>query len=1390
MRLHIVEDTFGARQYVTKHEDKDFDFIDFSQKGGWNGVLEWINEERITPIYSIDSDLYAFVFIKISENEGGFFIKAHHTIVDAWTMILIGNQISDYYLKKKEGKAPEIHQLPSYLDYIESEIDYEKSPEFTQSKAFWVNKFKTIPELTTLSPNKTMFASCEASRKIFTLSKELTTNLNQYSKDSGVSVFVLLLSILTIYLHRVLEKNDIVVGTPLLNRSTIKEKMTIGMFIETIPIRLQIDDNLDFETFALRATDEWKQMRKHRYPYNLLLEEIRKKQKLTTNLYDIMIDYQNVKFDLGQSFKPRPYFSGSESNSICLHISDRENIGQLNFDIDYQVDLFSEFEIESIYSNLITLLEDALKTPTKKIYQLELLKDQEKDYIINKLNLTFSDFERDKTIYNLFEEQVEKTPDNIAVIYEDKKITYKELNSSANRLARVLIKKGIKTGNIVALLIDRSIEMAASILAILKAGAAYLPLDPNYPLNRINFILQDSNAKLLLTQNHLLNNTIDCPVLNLDNFLNYQLDDLNLDNVNKPSDLAYVIYTSGSTGKPKGVMIEHKSVCNFFSAMAQQVDLTDKIVLSVTTICFDIFAFELLLPLVNGLTIVIANEEQQLVPMALSSLIIDHGINIIQTTPSRMNLLLMDENSHKALENVTDIILGGEAFPEKLLKKLKRITSARIFNGYGPTEATIYSTFKELTNNNFITIGKPVANTKTYILDKNLLPVPINIPGELFIGGEGLARGYLNRSELTKERFLPNPFETGERIYRTGDLAKWTSEGEIDFLGRVDFQVKIRGYRIELGEIENTLCDHNQILDAAVIDQEAENGDKYLCAYLIAKASTSSAELRQFLSKTLPDYMIPSSFVFLEEMPLNSNGKVCRNTLKQSHLPVVESSVPFVESRNEVDSILIKKWSKVLNINKLGIDDSFFDLGGDSLKIVRLLVLLLPLNWELTARDFYKYQTIRCLSDKIRGVSEDENWHEDSRNDIASIYSKHNIADIKFSGKLIKMTNVLLTGATGYLGAHLLKELFISTNSQIYCIVRGSSLEKATKKLSKSLDFFFPDEFKNEIGRRIKIVHADLALDCFGLSTTQYEKLGKSVDTVIHSAAKVRHYGGYSDFEMVNVFGTKRVIDFCLTFGQKLHYISSTSVSGRYLVKQNLGDTVFTENDFFIGQHYYENVYVRSKFEAENKILTAMKEGLNATIYRVGMLSGRYSDGHFQLNIEDNGLYNRMKSVTLLGAIPEEFYKQELEYTPVDYCSRAILLLANLAENKNKVFHIFNHKTVFVSHFVTAAKLCGFNIEIKDKDSFSDHLKKTFSDPTQTEALTGIINDINLTRTIGLQDSPFIESEITCKYLKLLGFEWPVIDLPYLTKVITYMESIHFLTKKTNTGKSDHLIVS
>lgn len=1380
LRLRIIEDSKGPLQYVAEHQDMDFELLDFSDQNGWDGLREWIDHERRIPFTLGHSVPYKFALFKISEDEGGMFFKGHHCIVDAWAITLMVNQINNYYSQLLKGIEPDPIVCPSYIEYIESELLYCESDEFFKSKEFWNNKFSTIPELTALKTRKQRFDSCEAERKTFFISKELTTQINQYAEDLGVSVFVLMSAILAIYLHKVLDRNDIIIGTPLLNRPGMKEKLTIGMFIETVPFPINVNPNWDFETFILQLSQVWRELRKHRYPYPLLLEDIRSRQKLSSNLYDIMLDYQNAKFD-NFGFKMEPFFSGSEASSLCFHISDRENTGQLRVDIDYQVDLFAEQEIIALYGHLINICQQGINNPKQKITDFQLLDAQEREFLIYGVNNTKVEYPENCTVQDLIEKQAALSADKTAVICGDNSLTFTELNKWSNRLARLLREQGVSRGNIVALMTNRSIEMIVGMAAILKAGAAYLPLDPNYPLERAQFMLEDSGASLLLTNISVDTSLYNIPCIDLRNTSSLPIDNSNLDNLNKPSDLAYVIYTSGSTGKPKGVMIEHRSVCNFFTAMNCCLDLREKTILSVTTMSFDIFVFESLLPLALGLTTAIANEEEQLNPLALKRFIISNQVNILQTTPSRMSLLMLDDEFMKGLDSLTDIILAGEPLPEDLLSRLKACTSARIFNGYGPTETTIYATFADLTDKNDVNIGTPIANTQVYILDNFLNPMPKDIPGELYISGAGVARGYLNRPDLTAEKFVPNPFVPNSIMYRTGDLAKWGFDNSIYFIGRRDSQVKLRGYRIELGEIEQTLLAHERISDAVVLLQRDDNSE-YLVAYCVADSDLEASSIREYLSHYLPEYMIPSYYVFLSEMPLDPNGKTNRKALLELAVDLEPTYQSYQPCRNEVDEILANAWSEVLQVEQVGIDDNFFDLGGDSLKIVRILISVLPYNWDLTARDFYLYQTIRQLSDKIRGIHVDDSWDTTAEKEFSQVPVRQTCDDIiQLSDTRKDFGSILLTGATGFLGAHLLKELLETTDTDIYCLIRGTSPNDAEARLYRTLDFYFPSLTESE-DKRIHVLCGDITEDNWGLSSDQYSLLTRQIQTVFHCAAKVRHYGGYTEFEKVNVEGTRTIINFCRNHQKTMHYISTTSVSGRYLVKQNLGDVTFTENDFYIGQHYYENVYVRSKFEAENLILKAMHEGLNGTIYRIGLLTGRYTDGCFQANIHDNAFYNRIKSIIQLGVIPDNFENQELELSPVDYCSRAIILLAGLPESDKHIFHIFNHKTLTVGKFIEAVGNYGYKIQCCNRSEFEQYIRSILSDPKRSADLTGIINDLILNKTIGLQDSPETDSSITIRYLSLLGFEWPEITFEYINKLLEHMQSVGFIEDVEQTG--------
>ncbi|WES35778.1 amino acid adenylation domain-containing protein [Ruminiclostridium papyrosolvens DSM 2782] len=554
-------------------------------------------------------------------------------------------------------------------------------------------------------------------------------------------------------------------------------------------------------------------------------------------------------------------------------------------------------------------------------------------------------------IHRLFESQALSTPNNTALILGEKSLSYKELNERANQLAWKLREKGVQADRIVGIMVNRSFEMIIGILGVLKAGGAYLPIDPAYPADRIQFMLEDSSSHILLSQKKFVEGIhYEGDFINLDEKAIYAGDDSNPAIINSSKDLAYVIYTSGSTGTPKGVMIEHGAVCNFIRGISEKIDFSEgKTILALTTISFDIFVMETLLPLSRGLSVVIADESQQKNPKLLNELIIQNHVDMLQSTPSRMQLLLRYDEELQGLKYLKEIMVGGEPLPTSLLERLKCLSNAKIYNLYGPTETTVWSTLKDVSLCSSINIGKPICNTQIYIVDENSGLQPVTEEGELCIAGDGLARGYLNRPELTEEKFVANPFNPGSKMYRTGDLAQWLPDGNIEFLGRIDNQIKLNGYRIELEEIEYQLLKHHSIKEAVVIAKEGKEGNKFLCAYFMSDIELQDTVLKEYLSKSLPQYMIPPYFMRLEKFPLTPNGKMDRKWLPEiqnNETSDVNEEQQITEDSEEneiearVKTIIRASIDIQIQEDSINLKNRFSDFGIDSLLYIKIVVLI------------------------------------------------------------------------------------------------------------------------------------------------------------------------------------------------------------------------------------------------------------------------------------------------------------------------------------------------------------------------------------------------------------------------------------------------------------------
>ena len=1040
----------------------------------------------------------------------------------------------------------------------------------------------------------------------------LTAKIYNTSKQLGVTPYMLLLSVYYILLSKYSSQEDIVVGSPIVGRNIAELYNLIGMFVNTLAMRANIDSNLSFKDFLSYIKDMCLNNYKYQdYPFDELVDKLKIQRDTSRNpLFDVMFIYQNngnATADFGdiktEYFTPDTKISKFD---LSLEVIPENDI--LNLSFEYATALFNKQFIEDLskhYSNILTSCLDNLNI---KISNICMLSEAEKNKILYDFNNTKTDYPKDKTIAELFEEQAKKTPNNVAVVFGMQKLTYKELNEKANSLAYYLRKNGIETNDLVGIMVNRSLEMIIGMLAVLKAGGAYIPIDPTYPKDRIEYMLKNSNSKLLLTQEHLhdITDFKNCVYIDLSNDSIYSLPNDNLNHTNTPEDLAYVIYTSGSTGLPKGVMLKQRNIINFVYGIMKEFGFTYKdTIVSITTFSFDIFVLESLLPILNGLKTVITSEEEQTDIKMFNELCKKNNVTIFQTTPSRLQAMLAKENSFDFIKKLKYILIGGEPFPPALLKQLQESSKARIYNMYGPTETAVWSSLKDLTNADKINIGKAISNTQLYILDKFNNPLPVGVPGELFIAGDGVCKGYYNNLELTQKVFLNNPFVPNELMYKTGDLCMLLPNGEVEYLERVDNQIKIRGLRIELGEIESKILDYNGIEKVCVIKQTINNRD-FISAYFTASKRINPSSLKKYLSNYLPKYMIPSYFTVLEKFPYTPNGKIDKKALKLPEEVLSNSrEAEYIAPRTDLEKQFCAIWEQILNVSPIGIHDNFFELGGDSILAMNLNLELKSITDSISYADIFKFPTIAELVKKSKSKDEDYDFKymEKNYDKYTNLLNSNIQVPNKNALKYQNCRNVLITGATGFLGMHVLESFINKEKGKAYCIVRSEPGLTAGAKLHQKLNYYFGNKYDKLIGKRIFALTGDICKTGFGLNQEDLSTISNDVDVVINTAARVAHYGNYYEFYNINVKSVQYAVDFCKSFNKKLYHISTLSVSGEAFDtsiannKQNT-PTLFRENNLYIGQSL-ENVYVRSKFEAECLVLDSIIDGLDAYILRV-----------------------------------------------------------------------------------------------------------------------------------------------------------------------------------------------
>ncbi|OYE00557.1 non-ribosomal peptide synthetase [Nostoc sp. 'Peltigera membranacea cyanobiont' 232] len=958
-----------------------------------------LEQRAIEPFDLAHDPLMRATLVVLSPTEQWLLVCMHHVVFDGWSIGLFVQELQALYNAYSQGQPSPLLPLPiQYADYAIWQRQWLQGEVLQNHLSYWEKQLANAPTFLPLPTDTSRPAvqTFNGSYQVFTLSVELTQRLLQLSQQQGATLFMTLLAAYNTLLYRYTGQEDILVGTPIAGRDRTELEGLIGFFVNTLVMRTNLAENPTFNELLPRIREMALSAYAHQdLPFEMLVEALQPERDLShTPLFQVMFVLLNApmsEIELTElSVSGLPIGITTAKFDLTLSMENTPN-GLFGW-WEYNTDLFDSSTIERMTGHFLTLLEAIVANPSERISQLPMLTASEQQQLLVEWNNTQVDYPQDKCIHQLFEEQVERTPDAVAVVFENQQLTYHELNTRANQLAHYLRSLGVKADVLVGICVERSLEMVVGLLGILKAGGAYVPLDPEYPQERLRFILEDAQVSVLLSQNHLVEKLPECQaqLVSLDTNWQFicQLPPENPITDVQSINLAYVIYTSGSTGKPKGVQISHKSVSNFLSAMQQRPGITEQdTLLAVTTISFDIAALEIFLPITVGACLVIARRDVTLDGRELFDLLVKSKATIMQATPATWRLLLDSNYQFSDLK----ILCGGEALPWDLVNQLLA-RSASLWNLYGPTEATIWSSVCQLeSHDSLISIGRPIDNTQIYILDQNLQPVPVGVPGELHIGGAGLARGYLNRPELTQEKFIPNPFVGGrgaeeqrgrgeteyqssnsERLYKTGDLARYLPDGNIEYLGRIDNQVKIRGFRIELGEIEAALSQHPHVQASCVIAHEDTPGDKRLVAYIVpqAQVTLTISELRSDLKKKLPDYMVPSAIVILESLPLTPNGKVDRRALPAAE-PSSELLEKYVAPRSPIEEILALIWQQVLKVELVGRHDNFFELGGHSLLATQLISRVRSsLKVELPLRSLFAAPTIAQLAPSIQQLQQ------------------------------------------------------------------------------------------------------------------------------------------------------------------------------------------------------------------------------------------------------------------------------------------------------------------------------------------------------------------------------------------------------------------------------------
>jgi len=1299
-RFHLRSGIAIPMQVICDRSNPDWQTVNLSEliSQQQQAKIEELFQEQRSLSFDWERDsLLRLSLLILAPGQHILLITLSPLCADSWTLKNLVKEIGHTYEKclNNEQLSDEPVQ---YIQFSEWQNELLEEEEAEAGKTYWQQQ---LAPPTAIFPFEKQPCDTKFDPDVWSLKIDpvVVAKLEYIANLHNTTIREFLLTCWQILLWRITGHSEIAIATVFSGRTYEELQEILGLLAKWLPICCPVRSNLRFREIlsstsqTLQECDQWQEY--------FIWEKNTAHDKIAFEFEDL-----SDKYDAGGvSFWVDRQYVCFERFKVKLSCIRQAESLTAQFHYDPQI-----IDLESIqyWGQLFQILvANAVNHPEARVSELEILSARDRQRILFEFNQTQTAYPLDKCIHQLFTEQAAKTPDKIAVVFEDRQLTYAQLNARANKIAHYLQNLGVKPEVLVGIYLERSPLIIISLLAILKAGGAYLPLDPALPSPALALRLQDAEAKVLLTQQKLIENLPELATkivcLDSDREIIARESEENPHCEVKTENLVYTIYTSGSTGKPKGVAIEHRQLLNYFYSIQSRLNLTSGSSFAlVSTLAADLGNTVIFPSLCSGGCLHIISSERTSDPQAVADYFDRHPIDCLKIVPSHLKALLTAEEPSKILPRQR-LILGGETTTWDLIDRVRQIApECQILNHYGPTEATIGVTTFEVEKtakdrkykSATVPIGRAIANTQIYLLDSQNQPVPIGVSGELHIDGTSLARGYLNQPELTAEKFIPNPFVEGGRIYKTGDKARYLPDGNIEFLGRTDNQVKIRGFRIEPGEIEAVLSQHPEVAQVVVAVSEDESGNCKLIAYVVPIQTFSISDLRNFSLSKLPEYATPSAFVLLKTLPLTPNGKIDRQALPAPDSTRPELEAVYVAPRTPIEEKLVEIWQELLGIDKIGIQNNFFELGGHSLLITQLLARVRDtFKVEVSLHSLFKLPTIANIAQKIQGT-------EPSTNDTPINLKAEAVLDptICPDGLTYKPNNsptaILLTGATGFLGSFLLYELLKQTQANIYCLVRSANIESSKKRIQNSLGSYLL--WNESFSARIIPVIGDLSQPLLGLSKPEFQLMATQLDAIYHNGALVNFTYPYQTLKKPNVLGTHEVLKLASQVKLKpVHFISTTS----FIYPSDSEIRIVLEQDSIDDVLMPTDGYAQSKWVAEKLVTIARDRGLPIFIYRPGRISGHSKTGACNSN---DHTYRIIEGCIQLRSMPD--LDIQLNLSPCDYVSQAIVYLSKQSASLGKTFHLRNPQSLSLREMAKYICSLGYPVELVSYNKWRSQL--------------------------------------------------------------------------------------